>query len=156
MTKTFIAGLVAASLALTGITATPARADNEQLRNALIGIAALAIIGSAIKNSRSQPAVQPSPPPVAHPNPGFSRVLPAACLVSTAASRGNARIFSRHCLERNYRFAARLPGQCATAVPTRFGPQAGYDPYCLRRAGFSVDRPYRGWDRRWNDHDHDD
>jgi len=47
----FIATILAASLAVTGFTAAPARADNDAAK-IIAGVAALAIIGAAVADSR--------------------------------------------------------------------------------------------------------
>ncbi len=167
MTKTFLAGIMAASLAFTGLTAAPAQAEmNTQTRNLLIGLAATAIIAGAINNNRAGQAapvqVQRNDwTPAPAPQRSWSRVLPAACIVDLNGRRGDIRIFSERCLDRNYRFADRLPEQCAIRVRTRDGRVNGYDPRCLRDAGFTTDRRldwgHRGWgqgdwDRRDWDH----
>lgn len=55
MSRTFIATILAAAIAVTGFSAAPARAaDGEDIAKALAGIAAIAIIGKAIKDSRDK------------------------------------------------------------------------------------------------------
>ncbi|WP_368185934.1 hypothetical protein [Aestuariibius sp. HNIBRBA575] len=56
MKKTLIAGVSALSIALSGITATPAMAttDEERIGQILFGLAAIAVIGSAIQNQNDR------------------------------------------------------------------------------------------------------
>lgn len=49
--RTFTFGLAAAAFALTGITAAPARADDQALFNLLAGAAAVAIIAGAVNDN---------------------------------------------------------------------------------------------------------
>ena len=52
MYRRFIATILATAVAITGLTAAPARADNDDLLKILGGVAAIAIIGAAIKEAR--------------------------------------------------------------------------------------------------------
>ena len=52
MSGKFIALIVAASIAVTGMTAAPARADNNDLVKALAAVAAVAVIGTAIHENK--------------------------------------------------------------------------------------------------------
>jgi hypothetical protein len=138
MTRSLIAAIAALSLALGGVTATPARADNSELGRVLAGIALIAIIGAAI-NEGNRPQAEPAPqPPYGYP-PMRYRALPTACIESFDTRYGEERLFMRRCLERNYRYAAWLPQECLTSVRTRHGYREGYEPRCLRRAGFRWD-----------------
>ncbi|WP_238365655.1 hypothetical protein [Mesobacterium pallidum] len=59
MSRTFIAGIVAASIAITGLSTAPARADSD-LGNALAGLTTLFILGKIISDSndrKSEPEV---------------------------------------------------------------------------------------------------
>ena len=52
MPRNLLALLLAVSVAATSLSAAPARADGDDFARALVGISALAIIGTAIANSR--------------------------------------------------------------------------------------------------------
>ncbi|QIE46357.1 hypothetical protein G5B38_12940 [Pseudohalocynthiibacter aestuariivivens] len=59
MSGKFISLILAASLAVTGMTAAPARADDKDIARALAAIAGIAIIGAAIHDnnkSKRRPA----------------------------------------------------------------------------------------------------
>ncbi len=50
--RTFISTILATAVAITGLTAAPVRAGDDDIIKLLAGVAAVAIIGSAIANSR--------------------------------------------------------------------------------------------------------
>ena len=52
MHRKFIALIIAASLAVTGLSAAPARADAEDAAKVIAGVAALAILGAAIADAK--------------------------------------------------------------------------------------------------------
>lgn len=140
MKKQMLAGLVTASLALGGVPATPAQAGNDDLAKALFGIAAIAIIGTAIHNNRVN--AQPAPQVHNHPAqiPARARALPASCLMEVETRRRTVNLMSSNCLSRNYRYAYLLPDHCEVEVRTRRHTQYGFDPRCLHEAGFRLDR----------------
>ncbi|MBI1417032.1 MAG: hypothetical protein GC146_07410 [Limimaricola sp.] len=146
MKKTLLAGVAAASLALSGLSATPAFADSgTQARNLIIGLGALAIIGAAINDSRSHAAPAPARPAPTRPD-RFSRALPAQCLDRVDTRHGVVRLFDPSCLRANYAGARHLPDNCMEVVRGRYGRERGYDPQCLAAAGYSVEA--QRWGRR--------
>lgn len=54
MYRTFISTVLATAVAITGLTAAPARANNEDVLKVLGGIAAIAIIGAAISEAKDR------------------------------------------------------------------------------------------------------
>lgn len=52
MSRKFISGILAASIAISTLSAVPARADERDAMRAVAGITALFILGKAIENSR--------------------------------------------------------------------------------------------------------
>lgn len=69
--RTFIATILAASLAVTSFTAAPARADNDAAK-IIAGVAALALIGAAVADAR-----QNDRPKAIYPNAqGYGHVKP--------------------------------------------------------------------------------
>ncbi|WP_341368029.1 hypothetical protein [Yoonia sp. BS5-3] len=152
MLKSVITAVTALSLA----TATPAAAnglDREDVGKLLIGLAAVAVIGSALENSDDSAAT-----PVQHGNSwnGINRdndwsrlnsntqrsrrVLPADCLRRVETRFGVQRMYGQRCLERNYRHVNSLPERCEVRVYSSNGPRTGFDPVCLRERGFVSDR----------------
>ncbi|QBF33830.1 hypothetical protein [Thalassococcus sp. S3] len=143
MHRYFIAAIVTATLAVTSLSASPARADGEDIAKALAGIAVLAIIGKAIKDNRDdrhvtrhthQPKPRPLPPKVSR------HYLPGQCLRNVRTDYGTTRMFGRRCLERSYRHVQHLPRACAQRVWTANGVRRGYNPRCLHQAGFRIAR----------------
>ncbi len=62
--RRLIATILAASVAVTGLTAAPARADNSDLAKVLLGATALVVIGSAIAEGadRDRRVIHRAPP----------------------------------------------------------------------------------------------
>lgn len=162
MFKPLIAGITAISLTLA--TTTPLHAqgmDRDDVGKLLFGLAAIAVIGTAIDRNRdrdrdrnrSTRAHQTPQTGGIHRNNGWSelnrehqratnsrRVLPRACLRTVETRFGDQRLFGQRCLERNYRHVSRLPERCAVRVYTTNGPRSGFDPLCLREQGYRSNR----------------
>ncbi|MFP4273503.1 MAG: hypothetical protein ACLFRU_00620 [Paracoccaceae bacterium] len=167
MTLRFLASLLAGAIALAGLAGSPARAaDERDIARILAGTAALVIIGKALQDShkedgkrkvvidRSHPRLE-QPPRHAHRDRAQrrhwdkrdrrhdwtrrdARALPGECLRIVQTRHGQQRLFSRHCLQREYRHVNRLPGQCHVRVRTEHGPRTGYAAACLRRSGYHL------------------
>jgi hypothetical protein len=141
MHRKFIALILATALAITGLSAVPARADGDTAR-LLAGLAALALIGVAIQKknkrrvvSRNQ-TVQPLPLP--------SRVtrfdLPQRCLRSRSVNGRQRTLFGARCLQKNYIQNRSLPNACRLGYWSGDRNRAGYDPQCLRERGYRFAR----------------
>jgi hypothetical protein len=154
MMKSTIAGITALSLSLAGATSAHAQGlDRDDLGKLLFGLVAVTVIGAAINNDRRENATQVhdrsrrggnhndnwSNRNRGHDNNG-RWVLPGDCLRTVENRFGSQRMFEQRCLERHYRHANRLPERCAVRVFTSDGPRNGYDPLCLREAGYRSDR----------------
>ena len=155
MHKRFIAIIITATVAITGFTAAPARADSDDLAKALAGIAALAIVGKIIhdrnedKRAVTRHNVYKPPHHVQRPHPVkprplppqvSRRLLPEQCLRRAEGRHGITRVFGARCLERNYRHVASLPNHCSEQVWTKRGWRWGYNAHCLRQNGYRVNR----------------
>ena len=162
MFKPLIAGITALSLTLA--TTTPLHAqgiDRDDVGKLLFGLAAIAVIGTAIDQNRNRnrdrnrttQAHQTPRSGGINPNNSWSdlnreheannngrRTLPRSCLQTVETRFGNQRLFGQRCLERNFRHVNRLPDRCAVRVYTTNGPRRGFDPHCLREQGFRSDR----------------
>lgn len=156
MLKPLIAGLTA--LSLTFATAAPAQAQGlsrEDTGKLLIGLTALAVLGAAINDKKDEK----KPETQVRDRDQWSqqgrgnghgwgnlnrqndrRELPGECLRSVETRFGTQRMFVQRCLERNYRQVNSLPARCAVRVYSNDGPRQGYDPLCLREAGYRSDR----------------
>lgn len=167
MFKTFIAGLTAISLTMTTVGPVQAQGLNEeQVGKVLFGVLATAVIATAISKQRDKDraepvevhgsrtwAPRPRNPRVEHPRQPRGQwgergergerdrmSLPAECFVSYQTRYGQVRMFGRDCMRRNYRNVGLLPAACSVRAATREGPRNGWDPQCLRVAGYRIDR----------------
>lgn len=62
--------------------------------------------------------------------------LPDYCLSWVDTRFGSQQIYSQDCIAWHYPAAHRLPDRCAVRLFSTTGPREGYDPLCLRAAGF--------------------
>ncbi|SDO07261.1 hypothetical protein SAMN05216196_103263 [Lutimaribacter pacificus] len=155
MSRKFIATILAGALAVTGLTAAPARADGNDVAKALAGIAAVAIIAKALDDDRKDKARRHAPArahsvrPDRHrghvaPRPLPHRVarkqLPGHCMVRVQTRHGVQNAFGQNCLQRSSRHATRLPRACAMPTRGRGHNRTFYDAGCLRSYGYSMSR----------------
>ncbi|MEY8839332.1 hypothetical protein AB9K41_09920 [Cribrihabitans sp. XS_ASV171] len=152
MHRKFIALIVSTAIAVTGLSAAPARAADPH--DILGGIAALAIIGAAINHyDKKRDRERSYQPPVTRNQPVYDRHhdrparqlpervrrynLPSECL-RQFDSLGRRPVLGSRCLERNYRWAHKLPRGCEVAVREGRGHRRAYDMRCLRQQGYRV------------------
>lgn len=139
MSRKFIATILAASLAITSLSAAPARASDDDLARFLVGTTALLLFGAALSDrnrdrGRRQDVVEPP-----RPRPD-RRALPERCLIRAETAVGPRRVFRAKCLERHYPRAHRLPRTCQLPIWTDRGRRPAYLASCLRDKGYSVAR----------------
>jgi len=142
MTNRIIATVLAASIAFTGMSTAPARADSGEIGRLLLGAGALFIIGSAISNSnrdRDRVVTRRNDPVIHQPRvqPRFRRVLPGDCLRRNQWDNGPSRYFGRNCLSRRVEIR-RLPRQCKRTVWTNRGQRTVFAARCLRKNGWVI------------------
>ena len=154
MRKRLISGLMAVSLCLSA--ANPAAADNqrEDRTRLLLGLTALAVIGAALADA---PEAEPRTSEANHrgirPGSGWADLgaqerqrhaarfaLPGQCLQTVRAGGNRLELYDWSCLDRRYAGVNQLPAQCAVRFYTANGPRDGFDPQCLRDAGYRSDR----------------
>ena len=149
MHRYFIALVISLTIAITAVSAAPARAGDQDLARLLAGIAALAIIGKAIHDRNDKDHVtqnhiiprQHTIKPRPLPDRVARKTLPAQCLRDVRGPNGNTRrVLAARCLERNYRFSNELPRGCARQVETQRGWRWAYGARCLRRNGYQIAR----------------
>ncbi len=163
--KHLIAITLSAALALAPAAAPAQTRDraldrDDRIAAILFGLATLAIIGKAIedRDDRRDRANRTDradsqwhrPRDLDRPGdrwhrdgldiPANRRVLPGECLRRVETRHGPVRFFARRCLNRNYRYADRLPARCEMTVRTDRGVRHGYHPACLRQSGFTMAR----------------
>ena len=158
--RQFIATIAAVAIAITGFSAAPARAGDDDLAKALAVILGLAVVGTAINKRnddkkarqhapvhkprvephRVQPRhghIQPRPLP-RHVN---RKLLPQRCLFNLQTERGrNIQGFGQRCLNRHYQYTNALPQQCTRRVWTRNGWGYAYGARCLDKFGYQLAR----------------
>lgn len=125
MTKKIMATVLAASLALTSISATPAMAKPNDGVRILQGLAALYIISRVVKDNKrhSRRAVAPT--------------LPSRCLKTYYTGRGATRAYGAQCVSRHAPQLS-LPQQCKRRIFTDYGRRNVYGPNCLREHGYKI------------------
>lgn len=136
MPKSLLASLLAALLAVTSVTATPARAaDTGEIARFLVGAGALFIIGNAISNSNrhSHATRNTHKRVIVAPR---RKVVPSTCLRFNRSDHGPRRYFGRNCLSRYMSSAHRLPSACVRTVYTREGRYSVFGARCLRNHGW--------------------
>lgn len=129
MKKYLTGGLLAAALTLSGMTATPVLADNDDRTKILLGLAALAVIGVAVSRQNDRERDERA---------AARRVLPRYCLQPFDTRQGQVAIFEQYCLEADYGHMGQLPPECAVTIRSRGYFIDGFDPLCLHDAGYTV------------------
>lgn len=153
----FTATLAAVAIALTGLTATPAAAQDRDLARFLAGAALVAIIATAASRNRAE-AEAPrhdrrydnrydhrydnrndrryGQPPRGHAW-GRNAVLPASCSIEVRNRGRNELLYNPRCLERAG--IHRLPRQCERELRTNRGSRTVLSGACLQQAGYRVE-----------------
>jgi Ni/Co efflux regulator RcnB len=170
MHRKFITLIVASAMAVTGLSAAPARADVEDAAKVIVGVAALAILGAAIADAKDdKDRVTRNRGHLRHddrhrgnrhkwdnrhrgnkharplPKRVQRKLLPGVCRIDVRARNGQRLSgFGRRCLKRNYGYANSLPRACESRVRGRHGHlRTMYRGRCLHRHG------YREANARW-------
>lgn len=170
MSRKFIASVLAASLAITSVSAMPAKAGNDDLVKFLAGATALVIIGKALDDNSSRSTYRYKEqhrhhgehrhvekytyvPPVhkgrhyddrdyGHSyRPHHKPALPGACETTVRVKSGHQTFLDNRCLARRSVDTRKLPSQCQVNVGRdRFGNINGYNSRCLERNGYDLTR----------------
>ncbi|MGR3290906.1 MAG: hypothetical protein ACU0C9_06875 [Paracoccaceae bacterium] len=145
MTRSLTASIVALSIALSSLSAAPARAaSNDDLGRIFAGALTLFIIGKALQDSkksnntvsrfRYDDAVR-TVPRARH----TKKRLPQECYFKMRTDRGSRGVYGKICLNELMRHANRLPRACRDTVRVRYGRRAEvYGAPCLKRHGYKV------------------
>lgn len=158
MHRKFIALIVASAIAVTGLSASQARAADT--RDIIGGLAAIAIIGAAIhhyekdkskkKASRKKSYVHKQPKHVYkkptvkkhHVRRKPQRVarydLPHRCLRTYKGYGPNRKLLGPSCLTKHYKYSNSLPHQCKVGFWNGNKVSRAYEPACLRQQGYRV------------------
>ncbi len=149
MHRQFIALILASAIAVTGLSAVPAHADNHNFGKVLAGLTALALIGIVIdRNKNDAPPVvsqnYPKQNKPLRPRPLPRQVsrfdLPAQCLRNHEKHGGPKRLLGQRCLRNQYQFSQSLPEDCWVRFQNHQVTRAGYKPRCLRKKGYRIVR----------------
>ncbi len=143
MHRKFIALILASALAITGLSAAPARADGDTAR-LLAGLAALALIGAAIQKNHRRDVVSRDRSPIVRPQPlplSVSRFdLPKKCVRRHSVNGWKRQLAGAWCLKRNYAHNGSLPNACRLDYREGHRNRTGYAPQCLRNRGYRFTR----------------
>ena len=148
----FIALILAASVAVTSLSAAPAYADGKTARQ-FGWIALLAVIGLAVQDSNRKRAVtnnnytyNPPRTPNTHtphytpprplPPQVSKKILPGKCLRVKNVNGQRRKLFGLYCLKRNFSYVSSLPYACQLGYSGTRGNRVGYEPLCLRERGY--------------------
>ena len=147
--RTFIAAILAAALAITGMTSVPARAGDDDIAKWIAGVAALAIIGAAIadKNKKDDRVVTRNQGYGYNQGHGHGHgkhqnkqrfFLPGQCMANAQTRSGHVRGYDRQCLLKNYAHFNSLPHDCAVRAWGEHRGRVLYHGRCLQQYGYRV------------------
>lgn len=151
MHRKFIGLVVATAIAITGISASQARAADAH--DILGGLAAIAIIGAAINHynkdqrrdrvARQNYYVQkPQDVRPNHIRPLPKRIarydLPQRCLKTYKSYSKKRPLLGTSCLQKHYKHANSLPQQCKVGFWNGTKVKRAFEPACLRQKGYRV------------------
>lgn len=142
MLKSLMASALMLSLLLTSVSATPARADGQDIAKVLGGLVVLYAIGRAIDDRNDNRQVQRQVQRHATVNPGrgvgvrAQKVIPNQCFVEVVSQGQIESGYGARCMQNNVRRAGELPPRCLRQVDTRRGTRNLYSERCLRRDGW--------------------
>lgn len=139
LSKTITAGMLAVTLALTGITATASPASANGHRNNG-GDAAAVLGGLLLLYGLSQTGRNfggHNPPVIHHPRPQpLHRVAPQRCFIQGHDNTGQYRGYRYRCMQQHANNAHLLPQSCLRHVWTDRGQRTIYGGRCLRNNGW--------------------
>lgn len=140
LSKTMTAGMLAVTLALTGITATASPASANGHRNN--GAEAAAIFGGLLllyglsQAGRNNGGGIRHNPPVIHQPQRNHRVAPARCYIEGYDNSGVFRGYRARCMQNNVSRPHLLPQSCLRHVWTDRGQRTIYGNQCLANNGW--------------------
>lgn len=138
LSKSMTAGVLAVTLALTGIAATASPASANGHRNN--GADAAAIAGGLLLlyglSQVGRNNGQRHNPPVIHQPRQQHRVAPQRCFIQGHNNHGQYRGYRYHCMQQHVRNAHALPQNCLRNVWTDRGQRTIYGGRCLANNGW--------------------
>lgn len=150
--RSLTAAALALGISLGAVTAsaTPARANNDEIAAIIGGLIALYALGRAAQadDNRGIPldrVIEPprrADPPRHRPHPQ-RLVAPARCFIEGHDRNGYFRGYVRRCMQRNVERPAALPQNCLRRVETHRGPRMIYGGRCLFQNGWRREAGFR-------------
>ena len=147
MFKFVTAGVTAIALTLSSVPAQARGLSEDDIGKILFGLVAAGVLSTAINNNNNRRTVQVAPQVTEQARPrraqtqGRANILPRNCLTRVETRFGTHRMFGRRCLQRNDINLRSLPRDCAVRVRSTNGnTRRGFEPQCLREAGFRTQR----------------
>jgi len=147
--RSALAATLAAALALTPITATPARAGDQNDVGAIAAFSLLALITAGLVATsvarRDEPRhagrpYSPNPGPRVDPR----KALPAQCEFTVRRGHDRGTYYGSRCLKRAFSYWANLPARCEERIDVLGGPDKRvYDAQCLTSYGYTKARSPR-------------
>ena len=143
MSKKFLAMMLSVSLALTSVTVTPARADDD-VGKVIAGLAALLAIGVVVNKNKHRRENQRvtrqnhtdtwAPERKSRRHVKHVKKAPQRCLRNQWTHRGNREVYGARCMQRHAN--AQLPNRCLRHADVNQGPRRFYTKRCLRKTGW--------------------
>lgn len=140
-----LAPLLAATLALSPVTAAPVQAGEHEAAKIILGLAALTALGVAIADG-NKAAAAPAPAPIsaapirrATPLPAVPHVtrrLPAECKLRLSVSGKPRTVYGKSCLLKTVRHESALPRACARQLSIFGKVRNVYFQNCLKENGW--------------------
>lgn len=154
-TRSALAATLAAALALSPITATPAQAGNEDKVGAVAAASFLALLTAGIIASSAQQNRANPPRFTVTTNRGRDdrhdnrartdrrKVLPAQCEFTVRHGKDRGTYYDSSCLRTQFNGWPYLPDRCEERITARGRTTYGYDAQCLARFGYREGNPPR-------------
>ena len=145
MFKFVTAGVTAIALTVSSVPAQARGLSEDDIGKILFGLVAAGVLSQAMNTNKGR-AVTVTPQVTEQSRPRHDRssrraqVLPRACLTRVETRFGTHRILGRNCLRRNDVNLRSLPRDCAVRLRSNGNVRRGFDPQCLRDAGFRTQR----------------
>jgi len=137
MARNFIKSLVITTVFVTGISASTARAGEDELVGFLAAAAILFAIGSAL-DGEWEVSTETDTTPDWYSDQQSWKQVPKQCLQSFTTQAGTERTFEKSCIQQNYHHTYRIPARCEETLWTTVGRRYGYEPQCLRDNGYYI------------------
>jgi hypothetical protein len=139
--RQFIATVAALAIAITGISAAPARAGDNEVAAAIAVLLGLAVVGTVInKRNDDKKTRQHAYTPRPHVTPNHVAPRDNHIAPRPLPREVNRKLLPQRCLNRHYQFSDSLPQQCGRRVWSDRGAGYGFAARCLNKHGYQLAR----------------